>query len=326
MANSQIQIANMPRVRSQDSIGLCYAFVAATLFDEANCAAKKTMDCASVPDQEKVSPLDMARFSKNLPENADITDRYNYEGLDIGGSEQMALYNAINSRYLVKESCAPFDQVANKVPDAVEAQKLELAMWTKLENSFKAYKKKVKECAGCGLEYATAKADQFKKEYKLKASNEEILEAFAQDTYGNFLDRLLIPDDCLDLKNQFALQGDWDIETFPERNKKGTYDSMISKIKEVLGQKRPLALGFCAQEPLKVKSNEACGEFGHALVIKGYRKVCNQKNQCRDVLQVQNSWGESWQRANDDGWVDAKELLKRTFYASQSLSWLKQKQ
>ncbi|AFX99791.1 hypothetical protein [Bdellovibrio bacteriovorus] len=331
-----LDVPNMPRVRSQDSLGVCYSFVAATLLDQANCVTNNVADCSKVPDSEKNSPLDMARYSVELPDEVDGSDRFNYEGLSEGGSSALAMYNALRTQQTARESCAPFDQVAAKGKTPQETQQLELAMWKKFKDSYEAHKKKAKECANCGLEYATAKTQELKENYNLKASNLEILEAFSQDTYGKFLDRLLVPDTCWDLKNSVGNKGGWKVKQFPESGQKAEYNSAIGKIKELLTKKRPVSLGFCAQETLTVKSMKACGALkdpagndvgaGHEIIIKGYRKVCKSANDCYEALQIQNSWGESWQSSNSDGWVDAKVLLNRSFYEPGAMTWLEPSQ
>lgn len=330
--NSVIQVSNMPRVRSQDSAGICYSFVAASLIDEANCSSQKINDCTAVSDEQKVSALDISRFSKVLDSESDTTDRFNYEGLGLeGGATVFTLENALQSGSIAKESCAPFDQLVSNMSDPAKAIEIEKATWKRFEDAYKTYQKKTKSCMDCGLEYATAVGAQIKEEFKLKATNTDILDAFAQDTYSKFLDKLLVPDKCWDLKNQTSLKGNWTHKAYPEPNVKSNYDEYIKKIKEVLTKKRPLGIGFCTQTPLTASSIASCGKMkngkvisgeGHAVIIKGYRKVCNLKNECRESLQVQNSWGQSWQNSNDDGWVDAKELISRTFYGTYSMTWL----
>lgn len=334
--DTQLQVVNMPKVRSQDTVGLCYSFVASTLIDEANCKYKNISDCSNVPDQDKISPLDMSRFSRKLPSDSDQKDRFSYEGLQEGGSAAFALYNgAFEAKSIVRESCAPFDQVVSKISDAGKAREIEQAMWEKFKNSYESYRNKKVECEQCALEYATATANEMKQNFNLKVSNEEILKAFAEDSYGKFLDKILIPESCWTPKNTTGLKGPWKMEVYPDQKSgKSNYAKTIAKIKEVLQNKRPISFGFCTETPLKVKSQDGCGKImksgvqtseGHAVVIKGYRRVCNSKNQCYDALQIQNSWGQSWQDANDDGWVDAKELLDRSFYEPLSLAWLEEK-
>lgn len=330
-----IAVTNMPKTRTQDTLGICYSMVASTILDHANCSAKKIADCSAVPDSDRLSPLDMARFSTQLPADADDSDRFNYEGLREGGSSALAIHNALKVQLAVKESCAPFDQVVGKAKDPTEAQKLEIDMWTKFKSSYDSFKKKSKECSSCGLEYATAKTQELKDSYNLKASNQDILDAFGEETYAKFLDKLLVPDNCWDLKNMVGISGSWNLKQFPEE-KKSNYDVSISKIKEVLTKKQPIALEFCAQNKLTVKSVKACGQLkdsagnlagaGHGVIIKGYRKVCKSTGDCYEALQIQNSWGESWQNSNSDGWVDAKTLLDRSFYEPGAMTWLEARQ
>ncbi len=329
---STVQVTNMPKVRSQDSFGICYAAVAALLVDEANCVQSGNASCATAPDSQRVSALDVTRYSRAPEEGADGEMWRDYKGLNEGGMPVFTLLNINKAKDAVSEQCAPTDQIVARAGSEQAAQDLEIAMWKSLKDSYESFRKKNAECTECGLEYATAKANDIKQNYNLKASNKEILDAFSQESYSLFLDKLLIPKECRKMSDMISLEGKWAVKSFPMEGEKGDYKSSINKVKEVLTQKRPLALSFCAQDPLSVKSNKACGEIkdasgnvsgaGHAVVIKGYREICNSKGVCRQELQVQNSWGEGWQKSNDDGWVDAKELLDRTFYETYALNWL----
>lgn len=330
--NGVLAVDNMPKTRSQDSFGICYSFVASTLLDEAYCVKNKIADCASAGDDKRFSALDVARYGSKLPEGMSDMDRESFVGINEGGSAALTIQRSLG-KASIKEECAPFNQIVSKVNDPLQAQKLETSTWSAFKDSYDTYIKKTKECADCGLEYATAKSQELKDKFNLKASNQDILEAFSQETYATFLDRLLVPDKCLDVKNMLFLDGDWDLKQFPTE-KKANYDSTILKIKEVLSKKRPIAFSFCAQDKVTVKSLKACGEIkdkngntvgaGHGVVIKGYRKVCRSAGDCYEALQVQNSWGEGWQNANSDGWVDAKVLLDRSFYELGALTWLEQ--
>jgi hypothetical protein len=46
-------------------------------------------------------------------------------------------------------------------------------------------------------------------------------------------------------------------------------------------------------------------------VISGYKKVCNGSD-CKDIFKVHNSWGEEWQKLNNDGWLDADQIVNNT--------------
>ncbi len=330
--SSVIAVTNMPKTRSQDSFGICYSFVATALLDEANCVANKISDCSALKDEERFSALDIARYGSKVVEGMSDKDRESFVGLNEGGSAALTIDQALG-KFSVTEACAPFNQVVSKVKEPAEAQKLEMSMWKAFKDAHESYLKKTKECANCGLEYATAKPQELKDKFNLKASNQEILEAFSQQTYATFLDRLLVPEGCIIADNTIAVDGKWNLQQFPTKAK-ADYQSSINKIKEVLSKKRPIAFSFCAQDKVTVKSLKACGEIkdkngntvgaGHGVVIKGYRKVCKSPGDCYEALQIQNSWGEGWQNANSDGWVDAKVLLDRSFYELGVLTWLEQ--
>ncbi len=144
---SLIQVTNMPRTRSQDTFGLCVSFVTSTLIDEANCVVNHTPDCANVPDSEKASSLDMARYSQRVNDQ-DPSDRESYHGLEQGGDMAFSLYNAgFLTESVVKESCAPFDQVVSRVADDNQARQTELAMWKKFSDSYGEFQRRQKSCS-----------------------------------------------------------------------------------------------------------------------------------------------------------------------------------
>ena len=108
-----------------------------------------------------------------------------------------------------------------------------------------------------------------------------------------------------------------------------TDQEFINKIKEVLSKTKQTVVmeGFCGEY-----IDGKCA-FDHAQLITGYRKVCKcasgsgssckpNNNDCRELVQVLNTWGKSWQKNNNDGWVDAHELLKARVPKSLSLTWM----
>lgn len=321
---SVIQIKNMPAVKNQGALGICYAFSAATLIDEANCYIKKTPDCSSLSDSKKVSPLDISRFNQKLPETQDYTDRFNYEGIKEGGSTALTIYNAIRTNSFVSEKCSPY----NQLQPPPHQKKLAEIIKTGLKN-IKTIKHLYEEnqtihkiCQPCAEALAEKHAFTISETIAPPTSLEEIKKSFREATYEKFIDKLLIPEICWDFKNQITLSGQWKVETHPTEKSQKNYTETIKKIKEVLKSERPLSIGFCAEHPLTSKTPEECSEKGHSVVIKGYKKICSPKNECHDSIQVHNSWGETWQIENNDGWASAKELLERTFYEKHSIVWI----
>ncbi|QDK43729.1 hypothetical protein DOM22_00360 [Bdellovibrio sp. ZAP7] len=319
---------SMPGLRSQDTVGVCYAFTAAALFDQANCVAKKISNCAEIPEKDRVSPLDISRFGKVLAEDEDRTDRFNYEGLNFGGSNAaLTLQNAIGSGGVARETCAPFDQFTSSVSDLKEAQKIESEIWNKFTNAYNEYVKiKKKSGQGAADIFAAEKSKELVETCRIRTPQEEVLKAFSEDTYERFLDKALVPDKCWDFKEQVSLNGDWKLNIFPSVGKKSNYKETSEKIKEILATGQPVVFDFCAQEPLTAKKIAQCKGYGHSVVVTAFSKACNSKGKCVDRVKVHNPWGAGWQKNyTDDGWVEAKVLLDRSFYENQSLTWLSEK-
>lgn len=324
--SSVISVDVMPRVRSQDSVGLCCTFSAATLIDQANCQAanKDGQACAAASDDLRASTLDLARYSEYAGEGMDEELRAVYEGIKEGCKVPVVARNAMLTQRVAKESCAPFVQITSGIenPDAVEG-----GLWNRFKQIYQKNKRinPDESCPTC-----EAQAASIKSEFSLKAENKDILASFGQDTYNKFLDKLLIPEECGAKRKALKLLGKWEVGTYPisssftaQDDDKSKEQKMIEEIKRVLsGLRRPVAIDYCADVPFN--KDQKC-ELGHAVVIKGYRKVCETENpnKCRNMFQVQNSWGEKWQRDNDQGWVDGDEILRRTHHDLSTISWLK---
>ncbi|KYG66787.1 hypothetical protein AZI86_07030 [Bdellovibrio bacteriovorus] len=342
----EFEISDMPRVRSQDSLGICYSFAAATLLDRQTCVDNpdKIKKCSEMPDNFRVSPIDMARFA-SMPEEGKSRDvRDNYSGISESGKLDLTLINALEAGSIASEACAPFYQIVANNPDPVKREEIERNFWQRLRHLYEKSKAKP-GCSDCEIETATA-IDNFRKDFALKSTNEEILRAFGQDTFAKFLDKALIPEDCnfaglaeTNPKYKVKIYPPADLPRKPGKQYDDSYEKLIGQIKTILKEKKvPMGLNFCAQQgPLTFKSLKECSPkpdetssvtgFGHSLVISGYRKICKTKNpeNCYEALKVENSWGQQWQDDNNKGWVDAKELLKRSFFAKASLTWLEKR-
>ena len=83
-----------------------------------------------------------------------------------------------------------------------------------------------------------------------------------------------------------------------------------------------LQISFCAQ---KVAAN--C-TGSHVAVVSGYKKMCKENNQCVDMLKIHNSYGKTWQKANNNGWVVADDILSALIGGSKNkidkarMSWI----
>ena len=73
-------------------------------------------------------------------------------------------------------------------------------------------------------------------------------------------------------------------------------------------EKKPLTF----DSALGIDLNGEPGDnIGHSVVICGYKKVINIKTkEIIELFKIHNSWGEKWQKENNNGWCNAKNLLE----------------
>lgn len=313
-----LTLKNMPQARSQGDSGFCYAFVAAAMIDYANCQATG-QTCAALTDDQKASPLDLSRYGQE-PEHRDI--RASFKGIKEGGWTSLTLDNALATRRIAKESCSPYSQIAYGVADN---NVYNFSNFNKYRKEYEKIKKlNLEDCKDCNKE-----AKRMKSQFGLVSSVRDIIKSFSCDSYELFMDKLLIPNECGERKKVLKLWGDWTTNNYPNKDAFSEYSSkeeknhlIIEKIKSVLRDYRtPVSADFCADEPFEEKKK--CSN-GHAVLIYGYRKACNiiKNSHCKIYFHVLNSWGKEWQDDNDDGWVEADEIVRRTYYEKYSFSWI----
>lgn len=326
------EIDNMPRITSQDGLGICYAHVAATMMQAENCKARK-LTCSELPESQLFSALDLTRL--HIPKNGqEIPEaRSSYQGLDVSGGNphEAIMIGALGTKKAASEACLSLDRVLSKMNSRGETVVAQQAMWMRLKNHFEEAKKltKGKEgCADCLSNIYTTAADkampEVERDLDLKVDNVKLAKAFASETFEKFLDDLLGASDCRRPSQMVAFENSDNIryETFPD-SEKTPVKEIKDKVKSVLRGGRPLALGSICLGQEDAKSCQK--ENFHAVVIAGFRTICNPAGKCRDSFKVVNSWGKSWQDQHDGGWVDADSLLAHTKIAPNILGWFADK-
>ncbi|HDX4047997.1 TPA: hypothetical protein ROG05_000338 [Enterobacter soli] len=314
---STLEITNLPKRRSQGSAPICYASVAASIIDYEYCKANNITDCSLLSDDKRVSMIDLSRYNHDLPENVDISDRFNYEGLsDKGSSAVYVIDVARRTQQVAKESCAPESAINFYEDGRAESVIKGLKIKEMLKLMYEGYQEKTKQDKTQAENYANAAANFILAEINLLTLQKDVVNAFKESSFEKFTDMVYVPDICWDIKNQLDIKRNWEIG----QSEKMNYAKSIDKIKELLKNKNLPVLGICAEEPLKSKVMKQCSA-GHSVYVAGYRKMCGKGNTCVDVIRVINSWGTKWQEDHDDGWVMAKPLLNRGFYEKASIEW-----
>lgn len=338
------EVKNMPRIASQDGLGICYACVAATMMQAENCKKLK-LDCSNLNKNQLISQLDLARIvaPKDLSKPAPMA-RSSYKGLKTepddkiaesgGDPHSTALIASLVTKKVASEACVALDTVISKMNTRKETIEAQEAMWNRMKGYYDDYKNR-KACATCTTNIYASAVSEIEKNLELKISNEELLRAFGAESYEKFLDELTGANKCEDEQmvafesvktvkyEQYPDASDAD----PKKLKVPVSDAeYIKKMREIIRSGRPAALsGVCLNgDP------EDCKGKNHAVVIAGHRKVCDRdpadsKAVCRDSVKVVNCWGKSWQDDNNDGWVDAESLMKQTAKRPNIVGWFADK-
>ncbi|MEK2690443.1 hypothetical protein [Bdellovibrio sp. GT3] len=318
---SEIIVENMPRVMSQDTLGICFSFAATAVMQANNCRIMK-QDCKNIPDSEMFSPLDVARFGKKPDGEPDYASSYN--GIKEGGPGAFTLNIAANFiGDSASEACMSLDKLLGKMGGAHDGTETQLEAFNRLKALYKKFKSIDAKCEKCKSDFTDEAGKSIDQDFCVQKDQKALLRAFNQETYDKFFDELVSPAECNRAKNRAYFEGKDSTETkwFPEDKKDFNYKAVTEKLKSVLAKKLPVLLQSICLDEKKPKKMKDC-QNGHAVVLTGFARKCDPAGNCYDAVKVHNSWGESWQKSHNDGWVAADELFKQTFIEVQSLSWL----
>jgi len=325
----------MPRITSQDGLGICYAHVAATMMQAENCRYLKK-NCAQLPESELFSPLDLSRIHRPEDGGEISTSRSSYQGLYIEGGDahDVAIIGALATRKSANEECLSLDRILSKMNTRGETVESQTQLWSRLKQQYDQAKKDAKAQSGCdecvNNVYTTAaekNISEVEKNLNIKVDNVKLAKAFANETFSKFLDDLLGASACRKPSQMvyFENADNLKYDRYPSEGQNPSLDDMAKKVKEVLGTGRPVALANICLGNEDAKSCKP--EHLHAVVIAGYREICKKNNpkDCRHAFKVVNSWGKSWQDEFEGGWVDAKTLIAHTKVEPNVFGWFADK-
>lgn len=329
----------IPPNTTQDGFGNCFASAGATYLDILNCKANRAkddkFDCGKLDPKDSFSRLATGKFGRYMPKAADETKYPGIYAKEGGRNATNILVNVINDGLSApSQDCASIEKSLVNFQDTKSYLHASEELFRRLELRYN-----IKKCPSCAVSLAgedqkSEKEDLIYFSSSLKVSQDEILKAFANETYGEFLEQLLIPN-CNHPNKRVMYDGPKNIEivSFPGKVgfKEDKYKTIADEIVKTLKTQTPLILNnICADEPYDTA--KGCTNAGtnearlHTLIITGYRHICttDKKPICRDSVRVLNSYGESWQKDNSDGWVDAQALIDRTGYPEKTLTYVKE--
>lgn len=300
---SPIEVQNLPRIRSQDSLGICYGMSSAVVAQHYYCSALN-LDCKNLTPKEEISPLSAAVYTEATNPNDEEARGKGIAGytslrIENGGSSALSLFNMAMRFQLIPESCFQFDQVVQKYGNDEDAVN---SMIQRVRKTYEKNKQmEAGTCVGCIQE-------EIKNSFGISLTPKEVQMAVKQNSFEEFLyfttvgrhrcrDMISLPPDKLPY-----------VQIYPLGKERPSYEQRINYLKNVLKGGRPADInGICL-----IPRGNVC-EGSHSVAVTGYRKQCTPTGVCREMLRIQNSWGEEWQNKFNGGWVDAKSLIDSRF-------------
>jgi hypothetical protein len=303
--NERTRIGGTTRVKSynQDPYPFCFSAAASLLWDQTRCQYDKK----NCKDFERTSFLAITGSGQKVGKHAIKTQE--------GG------YGVHSLEQLVADGGGPPYSVCNYRPsEEVTPNQLYLNTFVQLRNDFLKYK-----------DWTPYLERVHRKLFidNVKRTNASLTESRIysilngpDQTEFNLAASILLHESC------FAQEYKRD-DRFKIVQKDLKSDGQDQKIPfvvidKLLSQKIPVYAGICLYRNLNTgRAFKDCGAASHALVIVAKAKATHKvTGDQRTFYWVVNTWGETWQAANADGWISAEDLLMALYG---ELIWLEPK-
>ena len=310
ITGDSFEVTNLPPIKSQDGIGLCYGFSATTLLENYRC---QSLNISCQDKTQLLSPVDVSSFFKN-PNNSSI------RSVTEGGNTSTVLDNIHRSdRKIASEDCANYPALVHQFFDSPGSQLNEKQGWNLLIDKWNEYRESLqktsKDCISC-----VANEIKFNLE-NLETSINQVEDALkSARTAEEFLYQTIIPKECLQEDKKLSIPA-FEVYIYPGREKNPTAKTLSDKIETILLNNIPVEISACVGQYKGGKCDTS-----HSFVLSGIKESCEKKakNNCHTLVKVQNSLGQSWQDLNNDGWVDLETLSLASAKLSeyQQISWI----
>lgn len=278
---SLVVVTNLPPVRDQGSYGVCYAHSGMLLLDHLRCS---TSQSPSLCYSDQGSVLHLAKFMN--------------EGnkIEMGGHAGQVLSRFLNTKKLSTERCAEYDDW-KKLDQHYQEERRNLSVFQRdlpEVDYFYYISKRLKGNAG------RDEMSCFAREILEAGVNQSMTDVMAILEKGKSLNwqelryEILVPKNCLQSAVTFP---EYTVHSYPSYREEKTFKGFRDFIFSALSQNVPVEASFKAED-----------NGYHSSTITGQRHVCDKKR-CELQYRIQNSYGKSWQEFNDDGWVNAENLV-----------------
>jgi len=301
VADSKIEIANMPAYKTQDDIGDCKAFSLAVLLQHYTCQKWKSdiPDCKNPPSDSAISYFGLMAYT-NQARGEDNTFQPNQD-------DGRGMYNIINDlsnsgNRLILESCKSSEIMAKSFSYAEEGLE-------KRDNFFKYLKEifeKLKNKNNLSNTDLTQEIINLNGYVNLDFNQVSLKKALTKEDFDKFLYALFF-ENCR--KEDFPTG--FSAAAYPLDSMNVTPNEIKNQIIKGLKLDKPVLFpSLCLSQDKSDKCN-----ISHAFVISGFKQV-KKIDIVKDVFKVHNSWGLEWQLKNNGGWLDADIITQNTVRAS----------
>jgi hypothetical protein len=302
-----IEVRNMPEVRSQGGLPVCYGITAWYAYMQFQCEANQS-DCRSLNPDTTPSPIMLGALGVNKELYEKYGSVYNrVVPYSIGGGDSDALFALNGEDQVWADACFPLDRTIQHFGGS--NRKMFNAFENLKSQFFERNKNEGKLCMNCLL-------DTLHDDFGLTPDQTIVQKALSENVFDKFLFDLFV----LGCNKKVDVK-DFHLRVWPNMSETASYDNFIAKLRSVLQKNTPVLTSICLDQ--KNTSDEQC-KSGHAVAITGYRKVCAKAASCTEYLKVHNTWGADWQRLNSDGWLDSRTLYEYMTrqYQSRQFIWI----
>lgn len=296
-------IIDVGAYKDQDGIGICYSFTFAKMVEHI-CNSSKT--CANTGVD--LSTLAISKINED--------SLMKFDGGYSGAIMDVLRLKPVEDRFrFVTEECLPFSKLLYSFEESYSPSQ---------HQGFKLMREVFdnvlsKDCVDCTLESSqmlkTSLPEISIEESQLNSIlmklKQKQITSYDQELrlFRSFVDEVLTNNKC------FAKERTVKVPNFKHnpysRRTINSLNTFNNKIVSLVDQNQIVELAVCLDR--KFDQGQLKCAAGHGIIVNGYRNRCDFSGNCRYELKITNSWGVSWQKKNNDGWVDSKTLYR---YAS----------
>lgn len=307
---SEVLISNMPKVHNQGNFGSCMAYalgavIQQNIFTYEQYYNNNIIDKNKVPEKLNISYFSLQIFTRGNKRSFDEeADRFDFElGYRSGDYSLGYDYNDLNIGYDKKgffytNECNNLDQIPGNMFKNEKFVRINGQFsYTDNTNFFKEiYEKNHSLVFTKDAKSFIPELEKLSEFFGLPINQIALIKALKEDDYNKFLKTLFFT--CANGRYTFP-----NYLHFNQLNlSRLTKTEQKQEIINILFQGKPIIFGHYSSSNNKSP---------HDAVICGYKKVTDPvTKKVKDVFKIQNSWGDLWQYANLDGWIDADVIIQ----------------